>query len=315
MAIKGLDTSFVYNYLNKSNGLANNISSIINTGQTLTYESLEEAFVIIMKNFKYPLKYKVMDDFKNGKIIIKYSSNVTMPSCLPFFLTKINGSVVAVVVASTYGTLDKDTGSVKIDPKKLYCMMEGAYLAKLIFYNNSKIPSRPSIITNGSNIYSTMFTRVLNRKYALNVDKSKLHKILMLSSKFYMINMLGHQDSDMVFNYAVKNCPNGNLYTLKEANSLFDEKNFENIETFIKGLVETKALGLNLKDLTVRGYLESFINMYDSSNLLSLESFPYFVYNTTAVTNGAYLNNQYVLEDIVGTAGAKIYNDLVQLDK
>lgn len=315
MAIKGLETSFVYNHLNKSNALSNNISTLITSGQALSYESLEEAFVIIMKNFKYPLKYKVMDDFKAGKIILKYSTNARIPTCLPFFLTKINGEVVAVVSVSTYGIMDKDTGTVKIDPKKLYCIMEGAYLAKLIFFNSSKIPTRPSIITHGSNIYSMMFTRVLNKKYSLNVDKIKYHKILMLSSKFYMLNILGNHDGDSVFNYAIKNCPNGNIYSLKEADSLFDAKYYQNLETFITGLVETKALGLNLKDLTVRGYLESFINMYDSSNLLSLESFPYFMYNIVSVTNGAYLNNQYILEDIVGISGAKMYTDLIQLDK
>lgn len=315
MSIRGLETSYIYNHLNKSSTLSNSISSIIVKGQTLTYENLEEALVIIMKNFKYPLKYKVMEDFKAGKILIKYSDNVKLPSALPFFLTKINGEVVAVVVASTYGVMDKDTGFVKIDPKKLYCMMEGAYLAKLIFFNANKIPSRPSIITHGSNIYSMMFTRVLNKKYALNTDKTKFHKLLMLSSKFYMINILGNQDNESVFNYAIKNCPNGNIYSLKEANSLFDVKYFENFETFITGLIETKALGLNLRDLTVRGYLESFINMYDASNLLSLESFPYLMYNIMAVTNGAFMNNQYVLEDIVGTSGAKMYTDLLQVDK
>lgn len=52
------------------------------------------------------------------------------------------------------------------------------------------------------------------------------------------------------------------------------------------------------------------MDLYDPAALLSLESFQYFIYNIISVTTGAYINNQYVLEDIVGQNGAKIYVDL-----
>jgi hypothetical protein len=55
--------------------------------------------------------------------------------------------------------------------------------------------------------------------------------------------------------------------------------------------------------------------MYDASALLALEAFPYFLYNVMSVTNGAYINNQYVLEDIVEHNGAKMYADLINMDK
>lgn len=315
MGLKSLEKTFIYSHLNKSNGLTNNIAGLLTNGITLTETQLEEPFMIIMKNFKFPLKYKVMEEFKSGKLILKYATNTKLPTCLPFILTKnSNGQVVSVVSADIYGSMSKDNDSISIDPKKLYCMMESAYLAKVCFFHDKQLSTRSVILSQGSNIYSSMFTRVLNKKYALNLDKTKLHKVLLLSSKFYLINILGLPDNEIVFNYAIKNCPNGNLYSLQEANELLQLKDFETLETFIKALAKPE-LGLNFKDLTVRNYLEAFINMYDASNLLSLESFPYFLYNIISVTNGAYINNQYVLEDIVGTNGAKIYNDIMNLDK
>jgi len=101
---------------------------------------------------------------------------------------------------------------------------------------------------------------------------------------------------------------------LEETNDLLTLEDYATLETFINALARP-ALGLKLKDLSVRNYLESFINMYESSALLSLESFPYFLYNVISVTNGAYINNQYVLEDVVGTSGIKLYNDILNLDK
>lgn len=288
--------------------------NLLNNGFTVTKEQIAEPLMLINKNFKYPLKHDVIKDFENGKIILKYSQTAKLPTCMPFFLTKISGQVVAVVSTDMYGSYDKDTDSIKIDPKKLYCLMEGAYFAKLIYFNSEKVSVRSSLYSYGSEIYSGMFTRVLNKKYALNVDKTKMHKVIMLSSKFFMLNVLGvEHDSDMIFNYAIKNCKNGNIYILKEANAAVSDEAFKSFDTFIKELSENKQLGLNFKDLTVRGYLESFINMYDSSAMLSLESFPYFVYTVNNVVNGSYINNQYILEDIIGNSGAKLYNELVKL--
>lgn len=313
--MKSLESAFIYGNLNKANVVTKNIMILLNEGSMLTTDNLDEALMIINKNFKFPFKYKVIEAFNEGAIRIMYHERSKLPTCLPFFLTKTNnGGIVAVIAANIYGTMDQETNHVKIDPKKLYCMMESAYIAKLCLLHSNQLTTRANIITTGSNIYSLMFARVLNKKYALNIDKNKFHKVLMLSSKFFMLNLLEMADNELTFNYAIKNCPNGNIYTLEEANDALSIDDYKNIDTFINALTSPK-LGLNLKGLTTQNYLESFINMYGSSALLGLESFPYFVYNVLSVTNGGYINNQYIMEDIVGNNGAKLYNALLSLDK
>lgn len=315
MSLKSLNSTFIYNHLNRSNGITDNIAGLLSKGKVITPKQLEEPLMIIMKNFKFPLKFKIMNAVNDGTIQIRYAVGTKLPTCIPFFLMNgPSGKPISVVSVDIYGSYDEDTDSVRIDPKKLYCMLEAAYLARLIYIKQKQLVTRSTILSGGSDIYSAMFTKVLNKKYSLNIDKSKMHKVLFLSSKFYLINILGLIDSDMVFNYAIKNCPNGNLYTLKEINDIVPNNAYDNLETFITALKDPQ-LSLGFKDLTVRGYLEAFINMYEASNLLSLESFPYFLYNVISVTNGGYINNQYILEDIVGNTGGKIYNDLLVLDK
>lgn len=315
MALKSLNSTFIYNHLNKSNGITNNIAALLSKGKVITKKELEEPLMIIMKNFKFPLKFKVMDAIEDGTIQMRYAIGSKLPTSLPFFLMgDTDRGIISVVSIDIYGSYDEETDSVHIDPKKLYCMLEGAYLARLTYLKQKQLVTRSTILSAGSEIYSGMFTKVLNKKYSLNIDKSKMHKVLMLSSKFYLINILGLVDSDMVFNYAIKNCPNGNIYSLQEVNEMTPTTVFENLETFINYL-KSPELNLGFKDLTVRGYLEAFINMYEASNLLSLECFPYFLYNIISVTNGGYINNQYILESIVGNSGSKIYNDLLNLDK
>jgi len=313
--LKSLESTFIYRNLNKSNTITNNIMKLMKNGQVLSSNNLDESLMIINKNFKFPFKYKVMEAFDNGTIRIMFDDVAKLPTCLPFFLTKSNsGDIVAVVVASIYGSMDKETGFVKIDPKKLYCAMEAAYIARLCYINSRQLANKSAIITTGSNIYSLMFARVLNKKFALNIDKNKFHKVVMLASKFFMINMLEMPDNELTFNYAIKNCPNGNLYTLQDVNELFPTECFKDLETFLTNLTSPK-LGFNLKGLTIQNYLESYIGMYESSALLALESFPYFMYNVLSVTNGGYINNQYIMEDIVGNNGAKLYNAILTLDK
>jgi hypothetical protein len=316
MAFKSLEDTFIYRHLNEQGLLTKKVANILQHGQVLKQSSLDEAFMIINKNFKFPLKYRVMDEIQSGDIILMYSpDNTKVPTCLPSFLSKSpDGRIIAVVLVDIYGSMNKDNGNINIDPKKLYCLIESAYLSKLCYYYDKQISSRNVIITNGSAIYCNMFTRVLNKKYALNVDKTKMHKVLFLSSKFYMINVLGLPENDMTFNYAIKNCINGNPYSIKEVNDLVKLEDFKDLSTFILALSKQET-GLGMTDLTVRNYLESFINMYDASALLALEAFPYFLYNVMSVTNGAYINNQYVLEDIVEHNGAKMYADLINMDK
>jgi hypothetical protein len=257
-----------------------------------------------------------MDEVERGDILLLFSpSTVRVPTCMPFFLTKnSSGKVVAVVLVDMYGKMDPESKVVNIDAKKLYCMIEAAYLAKVYFNNSNEIMKRNVLITDGAAIYSNMFTRVLNKKYALNIDKSKLQKVLFLSSKFYLINILGLQDSEMTTNYALRNVKNSNPIIIRELNNLVETEDFKDLSSFLK-LLAKPELGLGMGDLSVRSYLEQFINMYDASALLALEHFAYFMYNVISVTNGAYINNQYILEDIIDRHGARMYADLLTVDQ
>lgn len=313
---KSLEKTFIYQHLNNSNGITKAVVSALKKGTMLSKANMEEAFLIINKNFKFPLKYKVLDAIDNGGIRMVFAPHGDrLPTCMPFFLTKgRDNRVVAVVLIDTYGRIDDETKNVAIDPKKLYCLLESAYLAKVYYHHVSEVYKRTTIIKSGSAIYANMFSRVLNKKYALNVDKIKHHKILFLASKFFLINILGLPDNDITANYAMKNCLGGNPYILQEVNDAVDTEAYENLSTFIEALT-LPVLSLGMSDLTVRGYLEQFINMYDASALLALEYFPYFVYNVISVVDGAYINNQYILEDIVDKDGAKIYQDLITVDR
>ena len=312
--VKSVEETYVYKTLNQNDNVSKRVLGIMQKGIPVSKTNLEEAFMVINKNFKYAAKNAVLNAVNNGDIYMYYApDNMKLPVAMPFFLTMAaNNKIVAIVMVDIYGVRDKDTGDVKIDPKKLYTLLESAYFARLYHIRHSSFVGKTSVISDGSKIYSHMFARVLNKKYALNLDKTKFNTVIYLASKFYMINMLGMHDSDTVKNYAFKNCMGANPSVIEQLEDNLHPEVYKDLTTFIQFLAGDLS-GLKYGDLTVRGYLEQYITMYESSALLALEYLPFFVYNVVAVSNGSFINNQYLLEDIVDRNGAKLYNEISSL--
>ena len=313
MAIKSMSDSYIFNMINKNNIINENILKSITKGEVLSLEKdLPEAAMIINRNFKYPLKMRVLELLSTGKIVLKFSQkDIKIPTSVPFVLYKDTTNTVKAIVFTDLYTDQLSDGTYKTDAKKLYCMMEAAAIALGYLTNYKGLVNNATVISAGAEIYSNMIMRVLNKKYSL-IDKNKINSVLFLASKFYMISVLGLSDSEIVTNYAKKNLRNANPMLIDNINSIFTEENFKDIATFIQALSDDTKNGLGMQDLTVRGFVESFINMYDSASILSLELFPYYMYNIISVLNSAYINNQYVLEDmVIGSGkGAQLYNSL-----
>lgn len=313
--LKMVQDTFIFKHLNRGDRLNKQVMEILTQGSRVTESNLEEPLMIIRKNYKYPLKNEVLHALHTGQITLMFApKGIKLPTCMPWFLTKNKaGNIVAVVSVDVYGTRNPDNGDVNIEPKKLYALMEGAYLGILSVENHQALKVRSEIITNGSNIFSNMILRVLNKKYSLNIDRNRENRIIFLASKFFMLNILGMDDNDKVYNYAIKNCKNPNELILTDLNENFPESAFDSFDKFMTELIENSQTSTMLPGLTVRGFLEQFILMFDATTLLGLESFPYFMYNVNLVVAGAYMNNQYILENIIDNMGAKLYLAMAKL--
>lgn len=311
--VKSISETYTYGIFDRNGVIQNTVGKILKDGERLTKERLAQEFLVIEKNFKYTKKFEVLEAFNKGLIQLYYApDNVKLPTAMPFFLTKIGNDVVAIVSVDLYGSKNREGTTVSIDPKKLYCLMESAFYAIKYHTHNRSLTSRASVIRDGSRVYANMFVRVLNKKYALNVDKTKYAKAIFLASKFYMINMLELENGETVTNYAIQNCVGASPMFLREFDSLIPEETYKDLTTLIKAFNDP-TLHTGVHDLTVRNYIEQFIIMYDTSTLFGLEYLPYFIYIIEAVCMKAYLNNQAILEDIVEPQGEKLYIDLARM--
>ena len=56
MKLKSLQDTYIYKQLNNGNAVTHSISHALQHGTQINKSNLEEAFIVINKNFKFPLK-------------------------------------------------------------------------------------------------------------------------------------------------------------------------------------------------------------------------------------------------------------------
>lgn len=314
--IKSIRSTYLYETFNKGGAFDDIMKTFVDKGIEATPEMLNSEYSTINNYFKFPLKISIMNAIKDGTLVpMLYPKGITanykVPTSVPFILTPFHGSIKAIAIIDNYAKFDNMNGDrIIIDPNKLYCLLESAYIARGIQMHFTSVRNNTHMYSEGSVIFAHMFTRVLNREYALNVDKDAYNKVVFLSAKYFMLNILQMKDSDMVFNYALKAAGNLSPIMAKRLSNVFTEKEFVNIATFVQAIANNGYLIINgIHKLTVRSFVDQFIRMYSNAALFSLEHLSYFIFNIISCTNHAYLNNQYAFDTAVGTKSTeKLYS-------
>lgn len=312
---KSVRNTYLYDSMNKGSYLDNNLKSVITKGKKLTPDDLQYEVSTINKYYKFSMKKAVLTAFEEGilkPIVLPEGTTERVSASVPFLLYGKN-TIGAYVFIDNHTQYNKSSDTYSIDPRKLYCLLESAYMAILIQKNHLVLARSNVILNEGAAVFAHMFIRVLNKKYALNVDRRAYAKVLFLAAKFFMVNILGVEPgSAIAFNYALKVADADSDMLVREVDTRFEEDNaYKNISTFIMSLKKNAYLiSQSLAELTLRDYLVDYVNLYQSSAIFALEHFSYFMFAVDSVILGAYLNNQAVLEDIVGKSGAKLYTQI-----
>ena len=304
-----INHSYIFRLFNTNKEVTNRINTFIQKGVIATPDKIELELTTINRNFKMPAKDAVLEAYRNGDLIptvLPKGLEMKMPTAIPFVMlknssgTKPNKSLIFI---DNYATLSDDGNTIKIDPKKLYCLMEASYMAL-----NIKAQSKIQVISKGSNIFAHLVSTILNKEFSLNTNKQALNKLLFVASKYFMCKHLGLEDDDTIYNYALKNCNSATTIIMREVNEIFTQECFDDLSTFIGALAKHSYCFVpGFSKLTTREFIESFSKLYGRSCLLALENINYFFFMISSVVQGAYLNNQTVLEDIIGHDGVKLY--------
>ena len=311
-----LSTSYQWKQLNHNDAMMNKIQAVLSEGRIVTLNDIPSAVLKLKNRVKSPITTKILEAISEGDIILIHAPTVKMPLYLPFIVSQtapnsFKGYVfLNSLVTSTY----VEGKELELNDRQLKVVLEACYIS----LETRKLGDSPKLrssamLKSGSKIYSGIVTECINRKHGIKLDPNVYNSLLYLTSKYYIYTMIGckNMSQEVLDNYCLYNCTNFDIIAMRRITDQFTDADFEHIGTFISKLASVPELQKRLGSLTVTNFLESYINMYDSTMLFALEVFPYFLYNIIAVNESTYINNYQALKNIVGDDGRKIYADLI----
>jgi hypothetical protein len=307
--MKSLKDTFLFEFQDSASNLKQKMLSYTPSLDNLEIKALEDDLNTIQKRFSFPLKNKVIDDItaKNRVIPIFNKDRVKIPTSIPAFLYNNGGKPVSLVNLTNYGVKDRE-GNFNIDTRQLYaCLQTGTILLGCYEHWNA-ITMNQNVCKLGSVLYSKIFSKVLDKMFAINLDPIKADKIRFITAKFFLLNILGKTNGETVNNLAYAACQNGTTRnTIVNFELSLPSNAYNRLDDFLNAISQVVE---GCHTLTVRTFMDSFIRMYGSSTIFALEFFPYFCHMLFSVAVGAHLNAEYLIENLVSKELDKFYNEV-----
>ena len=314
--MKTLQESYIYQQLNRGYNVSKKITDTLVNGKVVTAEAMVTPLTTLERNIRLKDREAIVAMIKSGKIkVVMSPEGSKMPSSIPWIVAQgPNGAKTGYVFGDVYGRIEKRTGYLDVIPMKLYTQLLGVYKAMLMYEHGNWAINNRGFVNAGMTIYANLFVKVLNKKYSLNTNTVKLNRILFLSAKFFLVNHIGMSATSVTTdNYAKAILKSPNFMDIDAINDEMGPEAYENLNSFITGLMSIGSIEMTLPGLSLSSFLERYMTMYDGAMLLSLENLGYFCYNISGVVLSSYINSQFALEDICEKEGVKMHVALSNL--
>lgn len=292
-----MEDSLVYKTFNQANGVVDKIVKYLSSGVPLDKSYIEDQYAIIRRGAGIsPLSQKVLEAFNNGDIEIIWNNTEKVGVAMPFIVRrKSDGKVVSTIFINAFATI-KDDSILVIPAKQLYGLMEGAYIALKLQTDPVKVMKNAELMMTTASVYTEMTARILNKEYALTLDKVLYDKVCYCIKRFYLECVWEYPNTGLVSNYAssdLKYIQQFDLDALDATYSKMEIKTIANLLEFVK------SLSPRMSDLNLRYYIERFIKTYHGSSILSIDYLPYVFFVITNVVMSTFLASQTALNDII----------------
>ena len=297
-----MEDSYIFSMFNENKELTSKMLAYIKTAVSIDEEMLQEQLLQIKKSRISPLADEVLGAFARGEIELLYNRTVKVPLATPFIVRRdpsFTGNALntrATIFISNYGSVSKKFNAYEIPMKNLYVLMESAYVALYIHKFPTKIQRNYGLMKIVCSIYTSMFTRIMNKEYSLSLDQDLYDRVNFIISKFFLEKVWELTNSDIVFNNAMINIQNPNVTDLKIISDNYDETGINDIGDM---LIFIKTLSPRLSNLSVRYIIQRFMITYHGGAVMAIDYLPYMFYVIINTLLGGFLLSQTSLADII----------------
>lgn len=294
-----LNDSDMFKQLNKSSSIMTKLKKALKESVVLDKNYIEEQYIQITKTRLSPLSEKVIKAFDDGEIKLIYSQTAKVTTALPFVVLQLEGKMTACIFIADFCSMNKDGTMLNIEMKKLYTLMESAYVGLKYFTNPNAFARSSRIAKVTASIYSEMSLRILNREFALSLDKDTYDTVNYLIARFCLEKVLPLSSAEVVHAYAVSCCKTPTNLSMELASDMYEREGITSVESLIKCISKNFP---KMAKLTFRYYFQRWISSFGTGTCLAIDSFPYLYYTISNVTLGAFLVNVTGLSEIVKNA-------------
>lgn len=309
--VEGSVITLFQSVLGNLNELGNILPSDI-----LPARSYSEVLSYLVKREKSPLFLRAVDDLTSGRITFLFGKRFEkIPSFLPMIGRKMpNGAVNVVVNMNLYGKMKEVKGSTEklfdIQARTLYGILIGAHLYRISIENENRIFNSAVVLKGTCSFYAAAMVKALDRNYGISSNGVAEDQIRYLFAKFFLINVLGKEQGDMINNYALAAVTKTSASVVQLIDKETDTETFATLESFLSFLVVKFS---RLEKLTIRSLYGQVANMFRSPAIMMVEFAPYVLINIAFFIAAANINNEAAIAGIVKKEHTDIFTEIYRL--
>lgn len=310
--MKSIKNIYLYSLQDTDKSLTKEMLKFNPSNFQVDLNKLEDPLHTISKRFNFTMKNKVLNDlYTEGRLILSYNTvNYNLPIWIPSYLYNLNNKIVSIINISPYATENKKTGELTIDPRKLFSLLQVGSILLTCYDKWNRITMNQNVVKQSMMIYSMIMTKVIDKLYAVNLSDLKSDKVKYIFAKFFLINIMEKSNTKLVDDLAFTICKTTPRATIDDFSSMIGVESYENINTLILAIANTID-GAN--ELTLRTYVDNFSRMYGTSCMYAMEYYPAFLHMIFSVVVGSHLNNEFMIEGLVGPLAISLYNDFANI--
>lgn len=299
-----IGSSTVFKTMRNTNEIKRQLDAIQAEKFKLSPENYSSQLMIIANRLNYPSKVKVVEDFLNGRTVLVYNQDVILPSFFNVFPYKTRSDNQLHIAATANKFIGKDINDIK-NVSTMYSQMQSAYIRRNMMRNFDKFTMNSKLQQYASVAYSRLCSRVMDKLFSINVDKSDSDFIGFVFAKFCLIGMMGKVDGDLTNSVAMKS-----VFHKSSPTTILEKEG--NIKSRFPDMYEDifklfTAIASQYK-VNIRSFIADYARMYGEASILTIDFFPAFLEMIASVHVNGYIYNEQPIKTTLNSLLDECYN-------
>jgi len=222
-----------------------------------------------------------------------------------------DGNKVKVFIDVTECVVYKDGVYVCNKLDWLVSYVINAMTAYIYVKAENKLLGNASVLKDGCDAWVSCFSYIIDRMYKISTVPQIKRRVNYLSAIYYQTNIMckdlkKFEDSIKANAIRVSGIDSKDARVM---DMMIEEKDFTNIDTFVKALGRV----INLKDIKTSNIVSYWMNAFGPGTVFALEYFPAFSMMMTNTYVGAYIDQQMTIEKVAGQSMIRFSKTILQI--